>query len=296
MLQLSAPGKWILAGEHAVLRGHPALVFPLKSLSMKLEFLEGNSPLEIGLEGRKGQELKLLVSGIFEAAVERLGRPRSELTGKMTLKSDLPLGAGLGASAALCSLVTLWCVHRGWLPDADKYDFARSLEDLFHGESSGVDVAVALSQEGLRFVRGGERKAILPLWQPALYLSYCGQRGVTSECVQKVKALWNENTPWAKSIDERMAKAVGMAEEALCSVLPDIRLGMLAEAMGMAGSCFVDWDLVDGSLRDHLHELRAAGAIAVKPTGSGGGGYVLSLWKDQPKSSLADRLIPCFTV
>lgn len=35
-----------------------------------------------------------------------------------------------------------------------------------------------------------------------------------------------------------------------------------------------------------MNRLTAEGALAVKPTGSGGGGFVLSLWDRQPPESL----------
>ena len=40
-------GKWILAGEHAVLRGCPALAFPLTSRSLHLEYHPENANLEV---------------------------------------------------------------------------------------------------------------------------------------------------------------------------------------------------------------------------------------------------------
>jgi mevalonate kinase len=42
-----------------------------------------------------------------------------------------------------------------------------------------------------------------------------------------------------------------------------------------------------------MEMLKKAGAVAVKPTGSGGGGYVLSLWTTQPPEELLSKLIPC---
>jgi mevalonate kinase len=57
-------------------------------------------------------------------------------------------------------------------------------------------------------------------------------------------------------------------------------LAMLAESMNSAEACFSDWNLIPESARAQAAELRAQGALAVKPTGSGNGGFLLSLWKN----------------
>ncbi len=291
--RFSAQGKWILAGEHAVLRGCPALVFPIAKSGMTLSYEASSHPLHLKLEGERGEELKLLAWGVVENGAERLEHNLVEATGNLTLSSNLPIGAGLGASAVLCVVIARWFEHLGWIHSDKLYEFARGLEDLFHGESSGVDIAVALSNQGLRFVRGGEREPLLTTWSPRIYLSYSGARGVTSECVAKVKLLNSVNSSLGNDIDNRMRMAVDRAGRAMTSDR-ESRFGELAEAIEMAGSCFRDWGLSDGTMGEHLSWLRGHGAAAVKPTGSGGGGYALSLWRHAPPPDLAATLQSAF--
>jgi mevalonate kinase len=242
------------------------------------------------LRGVRGAELKLLFYGVSDNALSRLGQKPS-FTGKFRLENGLPVGTGLGASAALCGAVSRWCEAQGWISESTVYEFARQLEDLFHGESSGVDLAVALSATGVRFVRGGERAAVHPKWWPRFYLSYCGQRGMTAECVNKVKALHGQNRELAEKLDRQMGEATRLAEKAL-GVTAEAGMPVLQQALGLARDCFENWGLVAGDLKRHLRQLEAAGAKGVKPTGSGGGGYVLSLWADEPPVELLDLLLP----
>ncbi|MNS86995.1 mevalonate kinase [compost metagenome] len=244
------------------------------------------------LEGEHGKELQLLVWGVLEKACENLHISRYDLKGVLHLKSSLPVGAGMGASGALCVALSRWLGYLGYIKAPDFYEFSRQLENLFHGESSGVDVAVALSGEGLRFLRHGEQKTIKPLWTPKLYISYSGKRGVTVDAVTKVKELLANNPQMGQRIDLEMMEAVAMAEKAL--QLPESEgLSMLAKALERAGHCFVQWGLNEGAPDKHIAWLREAGALAVKPTGSGGGGYVLSLWNREPTPEVAAELIPC---
>lgn len=288
--QFRSFGKWILAGEHAVLRGRPALVFPIESrfIEMKVEHL--HQPVKVQLVGTYGEEFSLLFWALVDRALACLGRQRSELRGQLLIDCQIPLGAGLGASAALCVSVGRWLQQISWLKDHELYEFSRELENLFHGESSGVDIAVALEQRGLRFVRGEPRKTLHLDWKPHWYLSYCGERGVTSECVGKVKALGESNPPLALEIDQQMELAVKLAEGALCR-LTSTSLRDLKTGIDVAGDCFVRWGLCEGALGDHLQMLRDQGALAVKPTGSGGGGYALSLWESAPPEQLLSQLI-----
>jgi mevalonate kinase len=283
-------GKWILAGEHAVLRGSPALVFPVMGKSATLEFTSDEKEVSVQFAGEHGDELRLLFWGVMEKALEMTGRSRAALLGHFQITNSIPVGAGLGASAALCVGVGRWFLWRGWITEPELPEFCRQLENLFHGESSGVDIAVALSGEGLRFVRGGERRALATRWKPEWYISYSGKRGVTSECINKVKEIWQRDEVLGRQIDQDMRDAVELAEKALQASSAD-GFEMLANAINKGRTCFERWGLAGGDTGQHMQALIKKGAYAVKPTGSGDGGYVLSLWRKYPPDELKSVLV-----
>ncbi len=308
-VQFKACGKWILAGEHAVLRGHPAVVFPLTDFFVQIEVDNSransredkkDNSWEVSQEngsfefcGPFKEEFSLLFWGLLDRALSYLKKDRSQITGKIKIDCQIPLGSGLGASAALCVSLGRWFEYLNWLKNQELYDFAREMENLFHGESSGVDIAVALANQGLRFVRGGERSLIPILWKPQWYLSYCGERGVTAECVKKVKE-WHERHPQlGREWDQQMAHASDQAQLALCApqFSTTTRMTLLKSAIDSACDCFIKWGLCEGQLGSHLEWLKKQGALAVKPTGSGGGGYVLSLWSQTPPVEIQNQLI-----
>ncbi len=291
-------GKWILAGEHAVLRGSPALVFPLYSRSLNFKFVakenKSSKLIELKLNGSHGSELELLFRGVLEKAFELKSIAKNEIQGLVEISSSIPIGAGLGASAALCVAITRWFQSLGVVSDSEKHDFARELENLFHGESSGVDIAVVTEECGLIFSKAEAKEFFKPAWKPNLYISFSGQKGITYECVKKVKSLVEKNPALAAEIDARMKTSVQMCKTALAEN-SEGSFSILRDAIQLSGSCFEDWELTQGLVKDHMNRLTKLGASAVKPTGSGGGGYVLSLWKNEINSQeLKSEMIPCF--
>lgn len=233
----------------------------------------------------------MLFWGVLEQALETASIHLSKIGGEMRIHSDLPVGAGLGASAALCAGIGRWCQAQGMVASQDLYEFSRRLENMFHGESSGVDIAVSLSGQGLRFVRGQEFVTVTPHWSPRLYLSYSGQRGVTSECVNKVKQLLLTNPSLGERLDEQMKDSVRLCETALAAGETE-GFSQLKTALLLGRDCFEHWGLITSEFQRHIQELEASGAWAVKPTGSGGGGYALSLWREEPPESIRSKLIP----
>ena len=283
-------GKWILAGEHAVLRGVPALVFPISSKYLELDYQANDEDFSVDFES-KGNDLHIGFWAVFEKALELLSMKRCDLKGKMSLRNNIPIGAGMGASATLCVAVTKFFHSLGKIPEKKIFTFAKELEDLFHGKSSGVDIAVALYNKPLAFRAPDEIEDLSPKWRPHFYLSYCGKRGVTVDCVKKVEKLFEEKPGTAESIDKNMQQAVF---EAMNSLEKQKDLMGLGSAIERAEQCFEDWHLVSDALSEHMNELRKAGALAVKPTGSGDGGYVLSLWeREVGDEKLPFDMIPC---
>ncbi len=280
-------GKWILAGEHAVLRGHPALVFPLKSHQLTLEYQATTAALTLTSDGLQSDHLSDIVWRVITAGLAELEQPTALPRGLLKIKNQIPLGAGLGASAALCVAIARW-LQAQYAPSLEVFLFARQLENLFHGQSSGLDIAGASAMQGVLFQQGNLRSVPMT-WSPCWILSSSGEVGITSASIRQLDTQRVKNPASADALDQRMAHSVALAHQALLQ--QDKQL--LATAINQAHDCFLDWGLITPALAAHMHTLRQAGALAVKPTGSGNGGYVLSLWEQLPLArDLSANFIP----
>lgn len=287
MNQWTTPSKWILAGEHAVLRGGEALVFPLFSKSMFWSYQATAENLKINYTGETGSEIEMIFGFVLEKACEILGFDRKDLKGQLQINSGILLGMGLGASASLAvGIARLFKIALNL--NFNEVEFAQKIENYFHGESSGVDVAVVFHRKPLIFKRNTSPQFIEKYSLPLMTLSHCGRRGPTKDCVEKVKELFISNPVRAEEIDLRMKKSVQTFKD----LMTDGTLSQWTETIEKAHSCFEDWDLVPMEAEQHIQWLRSQGAKACKMTGSGGGGYILSLWEQRADFANLKSMIP----
>lgn len=265
MKTVRAHGKCILAGEHAVVRGAPALVFPLRARALELSWTHDPAASDALLVSQDA------LGEAFRAALARglngASLPRGAW--RFGLRSDIPLRAGLGSSAALSVAVARFLVSEQ-LAQEELFRLALRMENLFHGTSSGIDVAAALAEGPIRFERETGPRPLATNWRPELRLHDTGLRSSTKKCVEKVARLESPE------IDRKMTASVHKAERALL----ENDLERLALAMEGASECFRAWGLIPPAVSEAMEELKGRGALAVKPTGSGDGGYLLSLWRE----------------
>ncbi|HJN37686.1 MAG TPA: hypothetical protein QF353_02800 [Gammaproteobacteria bacterium] len=269
MTYLTTHAKWILSGEHSVILNYPALVFPVPNLTLKLS-IDQSSQFTIKCNHDHLKELNKLIHQ-FKQLLGIHNTPAENLE----FNNSIPIGQGLGFSGALCSILAKWAAHHNWVSHHDIFHSAQTLEHNFHGKSSGVDIAGCLATTGL--IYQNKNWSTLPNKHFHLYISYTGRKSKTHLCVEKVDR-FRKQFDSSQSIDKLMEEATKLGIDAF----KNDSFESLKKCILYGHTCFSKWGLIDPQTEHHISTLINAGAIACKPTGSGLGGHVISLWEKSP--------------
>jgi mevalonate kinase len=270
--QTEASAKWVLSGEHSVL--------PHPEFRLKFTFTPSSiGRIRVTPESASSVVLDLLQS-IGDEWNEK-GLSFNPPEGEVVLETTIPIGAGLGSSAALSVSITRWLAEPLSIAPGDHFEFAKNLEHRFHGRSSGMDVAAVISGQPISFMinRGHQMLGVKKL--PKFTFHDTGERARTSDCVMKVRTLHEDSPTLGMQLDEQMAQSSRLAMEGLIlfdAGQTEVGTTRIAEGMRLGQDCFRSWGLIPTPARHLEEDLLAQGAKAVKITGSGGGGFLVALW------------------
>ncbi|HEY3320120.1 MAG TPA: mevalonate kinase [Planctomycetota bacterium] len=305
----TAPAKLILLGEHAVVYGQPAIAVPLKQLCAEVTVTPTSpeEPVSVALEdfehhsgrmitdpagGIWGTHFQIpaginMVSPEFLASAEagpfirlfQLATADDKVPDKgwrLQVRSRIPIGCGLGSSAAVCA-AAFRAIH-------DAFDVACAPEQLaqhvyeteriLHGTPSGIDNTVIALEQAIVFQRGAEIRLLqMPASEACLVVGYSGIHHKTREIVADVRKSWTADKATFDAIFEDVgqcaregAQAIEAAEWPKLGQLMN-RNQTLLERMGV--SC--------EKLETLVQAARNAGALGAKLSGAGRGGCMVAL-------------------
>ena len=248
-----APGKLILSGEHSVVYDQPAIAVPLSlGVHITLEGIEG--PLSIpDLDPRLTQAWQLVL-------------PSTGL--KLSLEASLPIGCGLGSSAAI-SIATLRALASfqkrepsfAWL-----FEEGFTLERIFHGTPSGLDHAVCALEQSICYHKKERTFDPIVLPEMELVVIHSNEPKQTKKMVAKVRSNWPNNQAIIADIGQCTRTIIEQSDRKEIGRLLTINHQLL-QTLG-----------VSTPKLDHLVALSMEhGAYGAKLTGAGGGGIMFAL-------------------
>lgn len=220
---------------------------------------------------------------------------------RVVVTSELPIGAGLGSSAAFAVCVSAGLLHaigavevsddasNPWSAEALELinGWAFVVEKVIHGTPSGIDNAISTHGGALKFVKGvpPERLGAMPTLRILLVNTRVGRS--TKEYVAKVRR--NKDSFPAVSL---VIDAMGSLAEQAVSVFEALKSAQdaadetaAAESMGhLEGLVELNQHLLNGigvghPALDEICKITKAHGLVAKLTGAGGGGCAVVLIK-----------------
>ena len=295
MTRSSAPGKVYLFGEHAVVYGEPAVPCAIERRARVTVHRRDDGKLrvhstDLSLDGFTveysgrtddrpdvdvAESLVDAAMGYVDGAIDQV----RDVTGEedvgfdVRIESDIPLGAGLGSSAAVV-VAAIDAATRELGVTLDTEELAdrafRTEYEVQDGQASRADTYCSATGGAVR-VEGDDCRSIDAPDLP-LVIGFDGGAGDTGALVAGVRDL-REEYDFAADTVASIGDIVRQGEGALASgdleelgELMDFNHGLLS-ALGVSSR----------SLDSMVWAAREAGAFGAKLTGAGGGGCIVAL-------------------
>ncbi|MFC6961983.1 mevalonate kinase [Halocatena marina] len=304
----SAPGKVYLFGEHAVVYGEPAVPCAIERRATVTAKARDDDRLRVqtqdltldGFSVEYGdgvlnadvdvpRPLVEAAVGYVDGAIDQVRDVADENVGfTITIESDIPLGAGLGSSAAVV-VAAIDAATREIgieLSPTEIADRAYRVEyDVQDGQASRADTFCSAMGGAVR-VEGDDCRPIENASRLPFVIGYDGGTGDTGALVSGVRSL-REEYDFAADTVRTVGDIVRVGERALAEgdihkigQLMDFNHGLLS-ALGVSSR----------SLDAMVWAARDADALGAKLTGAGGGGCIVAL-DESPSTATALSYTP----
>jgi mevalonate kinase len=290
-----AHAKSILLGEHAVVYGAPALALPVPQLSITASAgfstrggepagvsftMTGSAWKQVGTQASEG--LRRLTTDFRASMGLNDGRHLDVI-----IDGSIPLGRGLGSSAACARAVVLaladLCGRE--VSQRTTFDRVQTAENVMHGKASGVD-AVAVGASAPLLFQAGEARTLRVGCDALFVIADSGAVGSTREAVDMLRERFRLHAGTQERFVRRASELTGEAVTTLAAGKPEELGPLLTEYHGLLREAGLSTDRIEAMVDAAL----AAGSLGAKITGGGLGGCVLALTQPEQAREVTRRL------
>lgn len=271
MVMVSAPGKLMLMGEHAVVYGYPCMVTAVDQRLYVSAERTNNSRLSLDVpQSADTRFLEAAIAKFFATQGDFL-RDRGV---SLSVKSEFTSKVGLGSSSAVtvATLKALSTIFERPLTNREIFDLAYQVTLDIQGVGSGFDIAAATYGGTLYFKKGGEVIEPLPHAVP-LVVGYTGVKADTPTLVKMVMSKREQYPEKVDRIFEAVGKLVLQGKEALLAC----DWAKLGKLMNFDQEYLRDLGISSEKLEALISAAKEAGAWGSKLSGAGGGDCMIAL-------------------
>lgn len=314
-ITISAPGKLMLFGEHAVVYGKPSIVTSVNQrLTITAQKMTASAVIPSQSEGSVNHEPKLILNAPdvdiknYSKPLKDLGQGEIPKGAKFTefatlnfykkyksvisIKAGIQLetsaqfkstfGFGSSSASAVCTIKALSETFKIKLTEKEIFKLAYKTVLDVQGLGSGFDLAAAIYGKTLYFVTGGKKIEPLKIKSLPLIVGYTGIKADTATIVKEVKARFEKHPKLLKNIYDGIEIIVEEAKVALnkndlekVGQLMNLNQGYL-ETLGVSSE----------KLSSMIYAARNAGAYGAKLSGAGGGDCMIALAPEEKRQAV----------
>lgn len=288
MLTVSAPGKLMLMGEHAVVYGHPCIV---TAVSERLQvMMEKTTDGKITIDAPQVHDTRFLKQAIFEGNTAWNITQRGLLV-KTQCNFSNCYGFGSSSAVTVATLFALTQLRNKKVTKKEVFDVAYKTVLKIQGVGSGFDVAAATFGKTLLYTKGGGILEELP-WNlndngVSLVIGYSGVKADTPTIVKEIAKKREEQTERVDKLFSAIAKLVSQAKEA--GNKGDWE--SVGKFMNFNQEYLRDLGVSTEKLESMIAAAKKAGAYGAKLSGAGRGDCIIALVSKDRRENVQNAIV-----
>jgi mevalonate kinase len=295
MIKVSAPGKLMLFGEHAVVHGRPCIVTAV------------DARMRVFLKKRKDNKIVVNIPDLnlknYIVSTEDLDKPcKKEIKFVLTAiknffekyqiksgleietKSEFSMKFGLGSSSAV-TVATIKGLSKLFgikMRNKELFDLAYKTVLDIQKVGSGFDLAAAIYGGTLYFVTGGKVIKKIKIRNIPVIVGYTGIKADTATLVKMINRKLKKNPQKINKIFDEIGRIVNLAKVEI----KDSNWKRVGELMNLNQDLLRELDVSSQELENLIKAALDSGAYGAKLSGAGGGDCMIAIGDEKNFSKI----------